>query len=132
MLGFNLNHSNLFISKLLNSLRVHKLIKLDLHQKTYKDFITPIFFSKSLDKLIMMNKIGTYNLSSGKKTYINELCNEIIKGYGQGKIIYLNNLYQDSFILSNSRLKETTNLDISKKDIIRYCLNLGKKLKDYA
>ena len=72
MLGFDLNHSNSFISKLLNSLRFHKQIKLDLHQKTYKDFITPIFFSKSLDKLIMMNKTGTYNFSSGKKlTYMN-------------------------------------------------------------
>ena len=72
VLGFDLNHSNSFISKLLNSLRFHKQIKLDLHQKTYKDFITPIFFSKSLDKLIMMNKTGTYNFLQEKKlTYMN-------------------------------------------------------------
>ncbi len=132
VLGFHLEGSNLFITKLLNSLKIHKLIKLDLHKKTYKDFITPMFFSESLDKLIKMNKIGTFNFSSGKKTYINELCDAIIKGYGKGNIIYLQNLYRDSFILNNSKLKKSTNLDISKKEIIDFCYILGKKLKKYA
>jgi dTDP-4-dehydrorhamnose reductase/UDP-glucose 4-epimerase len=132
VLGFNLEGSNLFITKLLNSLKMNKLIKLDLHKKTYKDFITPMFFSESLDKLIIMNKTGTFNFSSGKKIYIDELCKAIIKGYGEGKIIYLKNLYRDSFTLNNSKLINFTNIDISKEEIINFCYSLGKKLRRYA
>ena len=130
ILEFNLEGSNLFISQLLNSLKNFNLIKLDLHKKTYKDFIPLYFFSECLDSLIELDKTGTFNLSSGKKINIRELCKAIIKGFGEGKIIYLDKLYRDSFVLDNSKLKKTINLAVSKKEILEYCNLIGKKLKN--
>ncbi len=131
-LDFNLDGQNLFISQLLNTLKKHKHITLDLHKDTYKDFIPLYFFSKCLDSLIEINKTGTFNTSSGIKTSIDEIANAIVKGYGKGKIIYLDKLYRDSFVLNNSKLKKTVNLSISKKEILDYCYLIGKKLKKYA
>ncbi len=131
-LDFDLNGRNLFISQLLSTLKKYNYIKLDLHRDTYKDFIPLYFFSKCLDSLIEINKTGTFNTSSGVKTRIGELTNEIVKGYGKGKIIYLSKLYRDSFVLNNSKLKKTVNLSISKKEILDYCYLIGKKLKKYA
>ena len=131
-LDFNVEGSNLFISQLLNSLKKNNLIKLDLHKKTYKDFIPLYFFSRCLDSLIEQGKTGTFNASSGIKITVDELSKAIIKGFGNGKIIYLDKLYRDSFLLSNLKIKKTTNLSISKKEILDYCYLIGKKLKKYA
>lgn len=131
-LEFNLKGSNLFISKLLNSLKDLNLIKLDLHKKTYKDFIPLYFFTKCLDALIKLDKTGTFNLSSGKRVNVNQMCRAIIKGFGNGKIIFLKKTYKDSFVLNNYKLKKTINLSIKRSEILNYCNLLGKKLKKYA
>jgi len=132
VLGFYLKGSNLFISKLLNSLKKFNIIKLDLNKKVYKDFITIYYFSKCLDALILKNATGEYNLSSGIKINVYELCKSIIKGFGKGKIIYLSKLYTDSFVLNNSKLKKNTRLSLSKKEILEYGYLLGKELKKNA
>jgi len=132
VLEFNLKGSNLFISNLLNSLKNLHLIKLDLHQKTYKDFIPLYFFTKCLDTLVKLNKTGTFNLSSGIRINVNEMCRAIIEGFGKGKIVYLKKTYRDSFVLNNNKLKKTINLSIKKSEILNYCNLLGKKLKKYA
>ena len=123
---------NLFISQLLNTLKKYNYIKLDLHRDSYKDFIPLYFFSKCLDSLIEINKTGTFNTSSGVKISIDEITSAIVKGYGKGKIIYLDKLYRDSFVLNNSKLKKNVNLSISKKEILDYCYLIGKKLKKHA
>jgi len=132
ILEFNLEGSNLFISRLLNSLKKFNLVKLDLDKKTYKDFIPLYYFSRCLDSLIEMNKTGTFNISSGKKINVYELAKVVISGFGKGKIVFLNKLYKDSFVLNNSKLKKTVKIHISKKEILDYCHLLGKKLKKYA
>lgn len=132
LLEFNHEDSNLFISQLLNSLKKFNLIKLDLDKKTYKDFIPLYFFSRCLDSLINMNITGIFNVSSGKKIKVYELAKVVVNSFGKGKIVFLNKLYKDSFVLNNSKLKKTVKIHISKKEILDYCHLLGKKLKKYA
>ena len=82
--------------------------------------------------LIEQDKTGTYNTSSGVKITVDEFSKAILEGFGKGKIIYLDSLYGDSFVLNNSKLIKDVNLSISKKEILDYCYILGKKLKKYA
>ena len=129
ILDFNLDNKNMFISKLLNSLKNNDLIKFDLNKKNYKDFITIKFFTKVLDSLIILNKSGTFNISSGKKTNVYEIAKLIIKGYGKGNIFFEKKLYNDSFVLNNKKLKKITKLNLTKKEILDHCIYIGKKLK---
>ncbi len=132
VIQFNLEGSNLFISRMLNSLKNFNSIQLDLHKNTYKDFIPLYFFSKCLDSLIEMDKTGTFNVSSGKKINVYDLAKAIINGFGKGKIFYTDKLYRDSFVLNNTKLKKIIKLSISKSKILDYCYLIGKELKKYA
>tara|TARA_B110000503_G_C7145688_1_gene412830 strand:- start:1272 stop:2084 length:813 start_codon:yes stop_codon:yes gene_type:complete len=131
ILEFNLQNKNIFISKLLRSLKINNIIKFNLLKSTYKDFITLSYLSECLDALIDKNKTGIFNVSSGKKTNINAVAKAIIKGYGKGKILYEKNLTNDSFVLNNKKLKKITNLILSKKEILEYSVKIGKKLKNH-
>ena len=42
----------------------------------------------------------------------------------------MDKLYGDSFVLNNSKLMKAVNLSISKKEILDYCYEFGKKLKN--
>ena len=86
-LYFSLLKRDLFINKMLNNLKYKGYIKLDTNKTTIKDFITVDYFVKSLDILIKSGNIGTYNLSSGIGIRIIDIANNIIKGYGKGKVI---------------------------------------------
>ena len=132
ILEFSLQNKDLFITRLLTSLKKYNLINLDIDKKSYKDFITFDFFSQCLDALIIKKQTGTLNISSGKKIDIYQLCKAIINGYKRGKIIYSKVLYSDSFVLNNFKLKKITNLSISKREIMDYSYQIGNKLKKYG
>ena len=129
ILNFNLDKTDLFIPKLLNSLKKNNLIEYDLNKRSYKDFITFDYFTKCLDALIKEKKTGIFNISSGKKINIHQLGMSIINGYGKGQIHYKNKLYRDSFVLSNKKIKKIIKTDLSKKEIFNYSYNIGKRLK---
>ena len=129
ILNFNLDQTKLFIPKLLYSLKKKNLIKFDLNKSSYKDFITFDYFTKCLDILIKEKKTGTFNISSGKKVNIHQLGKSIINGFGKGQIFYKDKLYRDSFVLSNKKIKKIVKIDLSKKEILNYSFNMGKRLK---
>jgi dTDP-4-dehydrorhamnose reductase len=77
MLYFNLSHHKknnikqkkreLFSYTMLSNLKKNKKIVFDFKKNTYKDFIIPSYYAKSIDRLILNNITGTYNLCSGLK-----------------------------------------------------------------
>ena len=119
----------LFITRALRNLKRINSITIDLEINTYKDFITIEMLSQILDKLINKKITGIFNLSSGIPIKVNDLAMNILKGYGKGKIIYKKKLKKNkSFLLNNSKLKKKIKFNISKKYILNYGKNLGKKL----
>ena len=130
-LYFSLLKRNLFINKMLNDLKYKGHIKLDTSKITTKDFITIDYFVKNLDILIKSGKIGTYNLSSGIGIKIIDIANNIIKGYGKGKVIMTKKLKKnDSFILSTKKINKATQIKINKSNILSYCRKIGRDLRD--
>ena len=130
-LYFSLLKRNLFINKMLNDLKYKGYIKLDTNKTTIKDFITIDYFVKSLDILIKSGKTGTYNLSSGIGIRIIDIANNIIKGYGKGKVIMTKKLKKnDSFILCTKKINKVTQIKIDKNTILSYSRKIGRDLRD--
>ena len=129
ILTYDVSSRNLFVSRALKSLKKHNFIKLDISKDTYKDFIVSDLFVKILDTMIKKKIVGKFNVSSNISIRVIEIINQILKGYGKGKIIMLKNLKKnDSFILKNNKLKKIVRFKTSKKEILKYCFKLGKKL----
>jgi hypothetical protein len=122
---------NLFFYNVLQSLKKKNKILLNFESSTFKDFITPVFFSNSLDKLILGNTVGTFNFCSGIKIKVEHIVKKIIEGYGKGKFLYSSNkINNESFFMSNKKLYAKTNIYLSLNQIINYSFNMGKTLRN--
>ena len=128
LLFFDSSIRNLFISRVLRSLKKNKKIYFDIGPDTAKDFITIKKFSYALDKLIIKRKTGIFNLSSGFSIKIKLILQKIIEGYGSGVIKYKNEKSGKSYYLNNKKLSKNIKFSISKKHILDYCKILGKNL----
>ena len=97
--------------------------------KRYKDFLSIQKFSQIIIMLIKKNLKGTYNVSIGKKVYLNQIIAWLNK-YNKKKlkIIKHKSSKDENFYLNNkklmSKIKIKNNLFELKKD----CLSLSKKL----
>ena len=114
---------------MLSSLKKNNKISFDFSDDTYKDFITPEYFSKCLDKLIMNNMCGTYNICSGLKIYVKDIAEKIIYGFKSGKVIFKEIKKKQSFLMSNSKLFNKIKVYLNTNDIYNYCIFMGKSIK---
>jgi dTDP-4-dehydrorhamnose reductase len=122
---------NLFFYNVLNNLKLKNKVILNFKSSTFKDFITPKYFSNCLDKLILLNSFGIFNLCSGIKIKVEDIVKKIIEGYGKGKILYKGSKIQnESFVMCNRKLTSKTNINLSLGQIIDYSYNMGKKLRN--
>jgi dTDP-4-dehydrorhamnose reductase len=98
------------------------------NKKIYKDFISIKKFNQIVFELIKKNSFGIYNVSLGKKIYINKLITWL-NFYNLKKIniIYPKNSFNnDSFTLNNKKLMNKIKI---KNDIIELkneCLKISK------
>ncbi len=100
--------------------------------KRFKDFLDINSFSKIIH-LIIKNKInGIYNVSIGKKIYLDEINKWILHYYKPIKKLKVYNLRNEkddeSFFLNNSKLLKKININLSKQKLKKECLKLSKKL----
>jgi dTDP-4-dehydrorhamnose reductase len=96
----------------------------------FKDFITIKQFIKIFFAIIKNNLNGTYNVSLGKKIYINEIIKWLnYKNFNKNKFfIKKRNITKDSFTLNNSKLTNLINIKLKKKEVKIFCKNMGKKI----
>jgi dTDP-4-dehydrorhamnose reductase len=132
ILYFNMDYKRkLFSYTMLSSLKKFKKIYFDFNKNTYKDFILPSYFAKCLDKLILNNSRGTYNLCSGVKIKVKKIAEKVVKGFKSGKIIFKEIIKADqSFSMSNKLIFAKTGILLSLKEIYDYCVNMGIKMKN--
>jgi len=122
---------NLFFYNVLKSLKLKNKILLNFESSTFKDFITPKYFSNCLDKLILFNSFGIFNLCSGIRIKVEDIVKKIIEGYGKGKFLYTGNkIKNESFVMCNRRLLSETGIHLPLNKIINYSYNMGKNLRN--
>ena len=99
------------------------------NKQNYKDFISIQKFCEIINMIIRKNLRGTFNISVGKKVFLNDIVkwlNHFNKN--KFKIVNYNKSHTENFYLNNkklmSKIKISNNLEILKKD----CINLSKRL----
>ena len=88
----------------------------------YKDFITINQFCTIVRKIIEKNIYGIYNVSLGKKIFISELISWLDKNFF--KRIKFIKKKEDSFTLSNKKLLDKIQIQITKNQVKIFCKKL--------
>jgi len=99
------------------------------NKKIYKDFLSINKFCEILEKSIKLNLNGTYNISIGKKIYLNDIV-EWLNYYNPNSLIKKtlpHSFNNDSFYLNNNKIKKKLKITFNKQELKNYCLNLSKE-----
>jgi dTDP-4-dehydrorhamnose reductase len=96
----------------------------------YKDFITIRQFVRIFYNIIKKKLSGTYNVSLGKKIYINEILKWLnYKNANNNKFLIKKNYhYKDSFTLNNKKLINLIKIKTNKSEVKNFCKTIGKKI----
>jgi dTDP-4-dehydrorhamnose reductase len=100
------------------------------YENDYKDFITIEQFIKIFYNIIKNNLRGIYNVSLGKKIYIDEILKWLnYKNLNKNKLLIKKNThYYDSFTLNNKKLINSIKIKINKSEIKNFCRIMAKKI----
>lgn len=127
---FNNNKSHdLFLDNFMLNIKSNFVLN---HKDVFKDFISIDQFTYIFLKIIQKNLKGIFNVSLGKKVYVNEILQWLTSSCK--KSLNINNFYYDKkynshcFTLNNNKLKQFISVSIKKKDLKMYCLKLSKKI----
>ena len=117
---------NIFIDHFFNNIKKNTIID---NQKLYKDFISIKQFTIIFKKLISCSAKGTFNVSIGKKVYLNDVINWL--NYYNSRDIKLqkplNNYNKDCFYLNNKKLEKKIGFKINTSDLKKDCMEISKK-----
>ena len=98
------------------------------NKKIYKDFISIKKFNQIVFKLIRKNSFGLFNVSLGKKIYINQLITWLnFYNPNKTKIINAKNSFNnDNFTLNNNKLMRMIKVKNDVTDLKNECLRISK------
>lgn len=121
---------NTFMDRFLASVKKNIIYK---NPGVFKDFLSAFMFVKILNKLIRLNSKGIYNVSFGKKVFLDKILNWLnyyntnkVKIVEFKKTNILDN--QDSFFLNNYKLNKEINLNFNLKTLEIDCKKISKKI----
>ena len=97
--------------------------------KKFKDFISVKKFCQLLEMAINKNIHGTFNLSIGRKVYLNDIVGWLNKfNKKKIKVIKLKEYKDRSFYLNNTKLMKKIRIKNTLNELRTDCVNLSKKL----
>ena len=96
--------------------------------KNYKDFLSINKFSEIIEKLINKKAVGIYNVSLGKKVYLNKLINWLnLFNKNKYKCIDIPKSYKtECFYLNNDKLMKKINIKNGLIDLEKACKAISK------
>ena len=99
------------------------------NKKRFKDFLSVQKFCEILVMIIKKDLRGTYNISIGRKIYLNQIISWLNKyNKKQFKVINYNSKKNENFYLNNNKLKSKIKVKNSLFELKKDCLDLSKKL----
>ena len=97
------------------------------NKKDYKDFISIEKFCEIIKNIIKKNLIGIFNVSIGRKIFLNDVVSWLNKFNAEKLVIVKNNSKSDSFYLNNQKLMSKIKIKNSISDLKKYCFRISKK-----
>tara|TARA_B110000211_G_scaffold170066_1_gene191911 strand:+ start:220 stop:1041 length:822 start_codon:yes stop_codon:yes gene_type:complete len=100
------------------------------NKNSYKDFISINMFCEIVEKLIISNSYGIYNVSIGKKIFLRKIVSWLnFYNKKNVKLVDSNNGNQsDNFTLNNDKLMNVIKVKNTIQDLKKYCIKLSKEL----
>jgi len=100
------------------------------NKNSYKDFISVDMFCEIVEKLIISNTCGIYNVSLGKKIFLRKIVSWLnFYNKKNVRLVDLNKSYQtDNFTLNNDKLMNTIQIKNTIQDLKKYCIKLSKEI----
>ena len=98
------------------------------NNKIYKDFISMKKFNQIVFELIKKNSFGLFNVSLGKKIYLNQLITWL-NFYNSKKLKIIspkNSFNNDSFTLNNKKLMKKIKINNNVIDLKNECLRISR------
>ncbi len=99
------------------------------NKKIFKDFLSVNKLSEIIFKLIKTKAYGIYNVSLGRKVYLNDII-KWLNFYNNKKVLktLVNNSFnQDNFTLNNQKLRNKIKIKINISGLKNDCIKLSKK-----
>ena len=131
IIGLPKNHKNklhqTFIDQFVKFIKKGYLFE---NNKIFKDFISINKFCEIILNIISKNIVGTYNLSLGKKVYLNQLV-QWLNIHNNKKITKLKikkGFNNDSFTLNNKKLMKKLKIKNSISELKIDCKKISRKL----
>ena len=97
------------------------------NKKDFKDFISIDKFCEIMKNIITKDLKGIFNVSIGKKIYLNDIVFWLNKFNKKKIILKKNKIKNDCFFLNNKKLMSKIKIENSKKELKEYCLKISKK-----
>jgi len=100
------------------------------NKNSYKDFISVKIFCEIVEKLVISNTYGVYNISLGKKIFLRKIVNWLnFHNKNSVRLVSLNKDYQsDNFTLNNDKLMNKIKVKNTIQDLKQYCIKLSKEM----
>lgn len=100
------------------------------NKKSFKDFLPVKKFCEIIFKLMKIQARGIFNVSLGKKVYLNDMV-KWLNFYNKKKIAKFssnNSFKKDNFTLNNKKLKNEIKIKINLSELKKECIKLSKKM----
>ncbi len=100
------------------------------NKNSYKDFIPVNKFCEIVEKLIIFNTYGIYNVSLVKKVFLRTIVSWL-NLYNKKNVTYINSSKKhqsDNFTLNNDKLMKAIKIKNTPQDLKKYCIKLSKEL----
>ena len=97
------------------------------NKKDFKDFISIDKFCEIMKNIITKDLKGIFNVSIGKKIYLNDIVFWLNKFNKKKIILKKSKIKNDCFFLNNKKLMSKIKIKNSKKELKKYCLKISKK-----
>ncbi len=97
------------------------------NKNDFKDFISIEKFNEIIKNIINKNLRGIFNVSIGKKIYLNEIIKWLNK-FNKNKFWVKNKKGKDDcFFLNNKKLMSKIKINNSQAELKKYCIKISKK-----
>ena len=100
------------------------------NENSYKDFISLNMFCEIVEKLIISNAYGVYNVSLGKKVFLKKIVSWLnFYNKKNVRLIASKKDYKaDNFTLNNDKLMNSIKIKNTIQELKKYCIKLSKEI----
>lgn len=133
IIGFEYEQSRprrTFMAMALRSLQTVGKISFDMSPAVRRDFLPVEICAARIVQAASSKEAGIFNLGAGFPLACGDVAEAVIRGFGRGDLDVTKSENRDAFYLDTTKWNSMFPTRFTKSDLISYCENLGRRLRD--